>query len=465
MVRCLTFATALLLFFTLDAAAQWRHTIPAHAIPPGIKSAQVQQKLRQFIHAAYSTRAAQQKTTGAAERLIAASVYDYSSSTTIDSLRFLYNSSNRGSAFDFDEFLGYGDYENQIDFPNSFGMGASVQFDTLQSYSSATAYDNVGIRTYNAAGKVTRFLKKGSDITLYSYDAAGRVAKTTVLDYNGATSTFDSSYRDFYIYNAGGFLIRDSTETWDDMSATWQPDGVYVFAVNAAGLPTQVSLNYYAGPVPVTYFQVAITYNAANKPIRSIEKVLDFSSGIGLQNYYKDTIGYTGNMRTFYNTYGWDTAAKAWYLTSEERRHLNASSLPDSVWSRRDSGVVVYDTAILKLTYNTTGNPVRGRHYEGKQTTPFYEDRWYYAAANVGVTNITILRDITAYPNPATDMLYLKGAADGLYYIHNAAGQLQQSGTLQAASGIPVHMLPPGIYSFSLHDKAGAIHATQFVRQ
>jgi hypothetical protein len=75
------------------------------------------------------------------------------------------------------------------------------------------------------------------------------------------------------------------------------------------------------------------------------------------------------------------------------------------------------------------------------------------------------MQDITAYPNPVTDMLYLNHAAEVRYNIHNAAGQLLQSGTVQAASGIPVSMLPPGIYTLSLQDKSGAQHVAQFVRQ
>ena len=70
----------------------------------------------------------------------------------------------------------------------------------------------------------------------------------------------------------------------------------------------------------------------------------------------------------------------------------------------------------------------------------------------------------SVYPNPATDVLYLKGITEGSYSVYNSIGQVMLTGNLQA-SGVPVQMLAPGIYSLTLQDKAGAVHVAQFIRK
>ena len=467
MKRFLTLFSALILLHSGDISAQLRQavaSIPSSVIPSGIKPAQFQAKLRQISRAVYGTPDGLQKTTAGTERLVGLSDYDLTlapGSQMEDSMRFVY-SGGRTSAFDFDN-LTY-DYFNNADFPSPFPTGAFIDFDTLLTYippgfSTSSVF---GVRNYNAAGKVTRD-ENPNVISTFNYDASNRLVRSSVIEYNALTANWDSSYRDFYRYDAGGRLVLDSSESWDMATSSYEPSGNLVYTNNAAGYPVRVTIDFVLGPVTVTVIQIDITYGVpANRPSLAILKFFD---GISLQNAAKDTLGYSGTMMNYYNGYDWDTTALAWTLVYQERRQLNASSLPDSVWARSYNNNLPVDSARYKLAYNAQNNPTYLRTYVGNNATPDLESRWYYGPiTGVGITPSAAKADLVIYPNPATDKLYLNGVKEGRYAVYNAAGQLAQEGTLQSA-GISVHALAPGVYSLSLQDKAGVVHTAQFIRK
>jgi hypothetical protein len=378
-----------------------------------------------------------------------------------DSLRFEY-SNGRSSAFNFNN-LNY-DIFNNADVPSPFPAEGFIQFDTVRLYIPPGPSTSVfGNRSYNPSGKVSRD-ENPYVISTYNYDAANRLIRSSVIEYSSVKGSWDSSYRDFYSYNANGYLVKDSSESWDSTTASYLPSGNLIYTNNAAGYPIQVSLDLVMGSVTTTVIQIDITYGVpANKPSRAI---LKFSDGVALQNAYKDTFAYSGTMMNFYNSYDWDTTTKAWILVYEERRHLNAASFPDSVWYRSFSASLPVDSSRYKVAYNAQDNPVNVRTYTVNNTTPNLETRYYYGPIEgVGVAPTALRKDLTIYPNPVVDKLYLKEVKDGHYAIYNAAGQLAQTGTLQPGAVISVQMLTPGIYSIHLQDGAGAVYTTQFIRQ
>ena len=447
----------LLLLFTIEAAAQRRTRIPEiplNNFPPGVNALRVQQKLATMIHARPGTMLHAQKTTAGTERMFAEATVDYNNSPIAnDSMVFVY-SPGRSSSFDF-ENLAYDFEEANNDFyPIQFGDYGHVDYDSLNYYglSGSTSYQTPGTRSYNAAGKVTKAIQ-ATDTILFSYDASGRLKTSQVIT--------GVSYRDFYFYNAAGHLVKDSMESWDFMTSAWIPDGTYYHTVNAAGYPTKSELAYIFGSARLTVFESNNTYNGLNQVTGSLLKIYN---GTGLRNYFKDTIGYAGAQQQYSDSYSWDTVTNSWTLFGQERRRMNAASLPDSVWSR-DNFMGSWDTTIFKLAYNAQSNPVNKRVFFGNSSTAQIEHRWYYEPIiNVSVKHLSAKADLLVYPNPASGILYLKGTTEGRYTVQNMAGQLLQSGTLKTGS-VPVGILAPGLYSISLIDKAGVTHTARFVRQ
>ena len=401
------------------------------------------------------------KTTAATERLIAQADYDYGnmpSGVLLDSIRLTY-SSNRGSAFDFDN-LTY-DFINSTDAPSPYIQSGYVQFDTGREYGLFSS--GYAIRTYNQNGKVVRS-ELPDAITFFTYNAQGKLIQKTQINYDQATKTLlDSNSSNLYTYDASVYRVKDRGLYRNASPGFLQPDLTTIYANNAAGYPMQITFKTFFGPTPFIFSQMNYSYNTANKPILIITKY-DNGSGI-LVSDTKDTIGYTGNMRKLLKSYNWNDVTSAWEISYEEYRRLNAASLPDSVFSR-DYFNTTWDTTIQKLAYNAQGNPLYLRSYTAGATTQDYDSRWYYETYNgVGVAGVAAKKDIVAYPNPATNMLYINGASAGRYFIHNTVGQVLQSGMLEPSSGVPVQALPPGSYTFSLQDKAGAMHVAQFIRQ
>ena len=467
MKRCLTLFSALFLLHISNISAQHKHTVPpiqSMGIASGIKPAQLQTKFRQLIQAIYATPGANLKVTAGSERLVALADYDLTlppNTRLQDSLIFSY-SAGRSSSFDFNN-LTY-DYFNNSDVPSPFPSESFVHFDTFHLYLPPGPSPSVfGTRSYGPGGKVSRD-ENPYIISTYNYDVANRLIRSSVIEYDPLTASWDSSYRDFYSYDANGHLILDSSESWDSTLAAYIPSGNLIYTNNAAGYPIQVSLDFIVGPGTITAIQIDFTYGVpANKPSRAI---LKFYDGTSLQNGFKDTLGYSGGMMNYYNSYDWDTTTKAWILVYEERRNLNAAFLPDSVWFRSFSASLPIDSARFKLAYNAEDNPVYVRMYNVNNTVPNLESRYYYGPIeSVGVAPAAVRKDLSIYPNPAIDKLYLKDVQNGLYAIYNASGQLAQTGTLEPGSVISVHALTPGIYSINLRDKVGAVYTTQFIRQ
>ncbi|WP_294296819.1 T9SS type A sorting domain-containing protein [uncultured Chryseobacterium sp.] len=61
-------------------------------------------------------------------------------------------------------------------------------------------------------------------------------------------------------------------------------------------------------------------------------------------------------------------------------------------------------------------------------------------------------RDISIYPNPASDVLNISGAEGTEFKINNAAGQLVSKGKISDQK-VPVRDLSKGIYFIRIKDK------------
>jgi YD repeat-containing protein len=473
MIKASRIVTTALLLAALPAAAQHQGiktksavTVPANSLLSAEVTAHLNKQLNAFLSKSQVATTGS-KTAAGPERLIAQANYDFTTSTSgliQDSLKLQYNNSTRTSSYDY--FGLYYDMYNESDKPAALSGGTStgfVHYDTarLAQPGSSTNMVVSGIRTYNVAGKVT-IDDHPEDFarTYFQYDANGRLVKTTTLDGSGGTG-LDSVQRDFYFYNSSGFLVADSSESWD--GSAWAPSFTALLTNNAAGYPTQVNVRVMALGLPLTFLQVNTTFNSANLPVTSVFKLLG-NPFAPLQNMSKDSFAYNGNMLVFNNSYSWDTLALAWNLSMAERRHLNASSLPDSAWRKYYTNGVATDSAVIKISYNSYGNPTSQRNYMGDGTTKQFESRYYYAAT-AGLGGSPVKKDISVYPNPVANELRVNGIGNGRFVVINAAGQIIVKGSLSTNTTISVGGVPAGGYKLIADDLSGVRHVATFVKQ
>jgi len=76
-----------------------------------------------------------------------------------------------------------------------------------------------------------------------------------------------------------------------------------------------------------------------------------------------------------------------------------------------------------------------------------------------GVSSIHNREDVTLYPNPVQDRLFLKGIGTdaSVFAIHNALGKVVASGSKRLDYGIDTSFLDEGIYSISISDNQNRI--------
>ncbi len=394
------------------------------------------------------------KGTGTTNPVLAQATYNYTlspSAQLLDSLRLFY-SNGRGSEFDFDNL--YYDFDHAADNPNDrLLVSSSVDFDSLRRYNPP-----------RSSRKVLRSLKDSSELVYFYYDpATARLASTITLRFNG--TGYDTSTRHTYTYGIYGSVMRDST--FSRVGGTWKPAQVMVATNNTMAYPVQRTENQVSGATLIPLTRTSYTYNAANQPTSIIRQ--ENVGGSSLRNASKDSFEFAANkMLTAYYSYTWDTTTATWRLRDAEYRHLDAVfSQPDSIWTRTFNNSS-YDTTIQKLAYNDAGDPVYLRSYDAAGRTLVGETRWYYRltinGTGVGVP-LLAAKSPVVYPNPAGEVLHVSGYAPGAgYRILNTAGQVVQSGLLNAAYAIPVGGLPVGAYYLQVHG-AGAAGSTVFVRR
>lgn len=453
MKKVLTCITSAILLQTGVANAGPRHIqVSQKDMPSGISAERVNHKIRQLESTIYRSDGLAKTT--ATTRLSTVTIYDYTmpvGNQVLDSLKLI-SSHGRGSAFNYLN-LDYDIYNGQ-DFPYPLNFGSPyVNYDTMRDLLNSG--QPTDIRTYNAANKIARD-ESPSLICTFSYDGSNRLTKITFIQKNNTTGNWDSVYRDFYRYDASGYLTLDSGEYWDIMTMAWLPDVNVESTNDGSGRPIQSNFVGQGGSSgPITFLQFHISYAGTSVfPTRLIVRFINQTTMV-LEDVYKDTLGYTNGSLTYHNGYDWNDTTLSWDLAGEERRHLNAASLPDSIWYRNLEFRRPTDSGYSLLAYNGQNDPVsRIDHSASSLVNPQSASYWGYEAVESAGVAILKAEPLEFYPNPVTDRLLLKGVEKGSYLIYNTSGQLVQAGDIQSAM-IPTDLLSPGIYIINVKDKSG----------
>ena len=454
----------MLLFVAINVEAQKNRSIRNIPAIPSLNSRMNASLVRKISNTLLNTGikpTANLKNTSGSERLLADVVYDLrmpAGPQLNDSLRISY-SGNRTSTFDFDQMTF--DIDNTVDFPYSFMSGGGFSFDSVRKYDppTFTNYSVTGYRTYNSNGKVILNANL-NERNYFVYDVQNRVIRTTTLDSNSIT--WDSTSQDFYFYNSAGFLIQDSSE--DRNGSGWDPGINEMITNNASGNPVLIQYQVpLGGGVSLNLAQETITYNGTGLRNRSILEFINNTS-TGLEKVYKDTIGYSGTMKVYENTYSWDTSMQAWRLASSERRHLNGAALPDSVWSIYLMNATP-NTQISKWAFNSQGDPVTQEIYSGSNMTPDNEELYYYGPVNVGVTGVNGIMPLSMFPNPASQELHVSGNLSGHFRITNMIGQVCNEGNLSNSGEIQINLLQSGLYYITISGSNGKHYQGTFVKE
>lgn len=387
------------------------------------------------------------KTTATTQRLIGSARIDQ---TNITDSAVYYYSFGRGSAFDFDLLT----YIAARPFP--YIQHTGVMYDSCHKEVGAGS-TSIKYAAGNFPASYHYYVMGPNTRETYSYDAQQQLVEVLTESYSSATMVWSPNFRTKYVY-AGGRLVADTTE--HHPSGSWLTTNRTDYRYNTAGqLDTAVSYQY-ASLTWIPFNKYRITYNG-QYPVTTVYEI---HNGISWDNINKVEKTFAANQKISELWYQWNSGS--WVQQSEEYRHLNSNNLPDSIFSIDP----VWDTTIVKLTYNSFNNPVTLDRYVSSLNATEQERFWYQEYEPTGVSDAVVPARLTLYPNPAREQIHIlmdkQKEGSVVYIVVNKLGQTVLSGNASLDNyklTLDTHNLSTGMYWLQLRGKDGEKYISGFV--
>lgn len=341
------------------------------------------------------------KTTAMHQRIIGYSYHQLSTSVINDTVKFIYNTNARGSGT-----IGWG----TALYPDPMQTPQLIKCDSFTYKLQGT--NDRGRLWYNSSNEAIemRYDTSGpsgyqmKDHHYYYYDASHR--RIADSEYY---VPYASSYKRFRTYDGSGFPIVDSSFNF----TTGLPSYKYVFVNNAAGDPTLST--YYVWNSSTSAWDASqrttTTYDGSGRRTLSVTEL--YTSGTW-NNYYKDTLAYTGSFtdESYRAIFTW--VSGAWAGSTANSYHFDAAGKWDTTWYYTWNNI----TSVFVITekdfflYNSAGNISIGQgimYDAGTSTyapTPYDINNFYYEDYDdAGVRDTSPLTGLKAYPNPVEGVL------------------------------------------------------------
>lgn len=419
-----------------------------------------------------------QKTTQLKQRVIGMSSWDQAGPVLNDSATYGYTSNTRGSAFNYNIMAFYSSYPPINNFILEYMTGSPDRLDVKADSIVHYGDDGTGISmtekqnfTYNGSNKVSDYIDNDytstpvyQDRYIHTYDAQGRL--TMRLNLSDAGIGMDTSAREFFTYNAQGKLVMDSVEQYDGVNI-WTPTAKISYVYDASSNPVSIVLMVDPGAGTLIPFISYTNTFYSNNTVKTSELGIN-QSGTGIDPFIIDSFGYASGITAFANyqkEYEYDPNTSSWQPFFLQTRHINAQSVPDTIYSSQWDGSQWVDAGKNIYTYNSYNNPVTDKLYTTNSTpdniTTYYYEQ-YNDPTSVGNTP-EVAQDIKVFPNPTTGNLNINWSnavigAPVTISIVGMNGQMVYSESLrwnQTAQQLSVAHLQPGIYAMVITDQKG----------
>jgi hypothetical protein len=310
-----------------------------------------------------------------------------------------------------------------------------IAFNVNQGYDTVLTHIS-----YNANGLIDSLVSKRNSTTgtLY-YNSLGMPE----LGING------NSYQSYFVYNAAGKLIGDSSFAYRYRYIDYNAAGNVSSVMDRSGGYIRTDYEYYP-----------------NNSLRTRTSWVS-SDSISWNALSKDTFGYSNTSFYTYreNFYAATTLGilEPWY---KEEKHLNAANLPDTIYQESWINNAWLPTGLTVVEYNNFDNPTRKREYtdfiNGVVQPGLYKQTVYYYELyndNLSVADHS-LANTSVFPNPFTNTLTIQWnqsiEKELTASIYNVFGQLVKSELVAGGKkSIDLRSLVPGSYWVSLEGLHG----------
>lgn len=419
------------------------------------------------------------------ERVIGQSTYDFFMSDYSDSVKLNYTT-NGASAYDYGMMLyPYNSTYYTSPMFNYLGIFTRPQVE-YSNYTHYTVNPNTLVYgfyeqkniEFDAAFNLTHDTALYADSTLYpnqthlnKFTAANKIDTSYTFNYAGGVST--PSFRQFFTYNASNKIIKDSI--YEYALSAWQLVSKTFYTYDVAGNLTMI--NNFSNNDDTTYTLPLIeqlryvnTYDASNR-LKTVNA--SFFDGTALNPYVIDSFAYTGSstFHTSWKQYQYDGINLYWAPWTYMTKTLNGAGLPDVInINTFDSLANMWVPSVKQMAYyNVSNNPTKLDEYiynfTSFPTTPDFTTRYYYETFNdttASIFNAVDLTNLTLYPNPATEKIYLKGFekknACVTVSLYDVCGKLRSSQYSSISEGeleITLSEFNAGMYVLLVTDESG----------
>jgi YD repeat-containing protein len=359
-----------------------------------------------------------------------------------DSAVFVYSGS-RHSRFDYNnmEYLhlpatfgsSYRSITSQINSmvaPNNIDSAIyalAVQFDTLRYFTRRPNTDTL----YTYYTDVAQYSADGTCARAYYCDDWDTFSRSFHYLHKQFIGEVDTVWRNGQPYSGIRFIQYDAAGN-PVLDSSWR---ALTFNYDAAGHYT--SWNWHGGLL------YQYTYDAAGRVLT--RKMSEPDSGIA-NTQFMDSFSYTPGIAgyTLKKTYQIEYPHRA-ILVQDVSFHINALGQKDTMYSNNPAHAY---SEKAWVEYNSLGNPIvkyyeyypYGKLLQRTRTEYYYED---YQMPDIYRSS----PDISLFPNPAFDQLFIRGEGIRSVRIYDMLGQLVLQATATGIQGeLDVRVLRPGSY-------------------
>lgn len=358
--------------------------------------------------------------------------------------------------------------------PSVLNSKQFVFCDTMYSradYSgSGNLYENYYYYEYDSHNRVVYYVTGYSSFT-YGYQLAynsGNLLQTfTTIDLDATPIAPVSKI--YFSYNSLGQRTTDSSA---DLK-TNKPSSKREYLFDVSGNRVAYLAYQYKNNQMELYYKTTYTYDNNNRILTSISEI---DNGTGMEFSSKDLFAYTGtaNQYTHYSTYEWDNMNSEWVPEEMQTFTLNMAGMIDtyyiytwnnSQWDTTEMDIYTYNNDLLVRTngyiYTGSGN-FSSIPYD--QMDYYFEE--YFPA---GIASAEVSAGVVLYPNPATNVLHIKGKSiNGNVSVNNINGQVIYKEQYKNVEDCRINIsgFPSGNYILNIQDAQGPrIYQQLFTKQ
>ena len=282
----------------------------------------------------------------------------------------------------------------------------------------------------------------------YGYDINHNLITDTYYEYDTTKKVYDLIDQYTYTYDASGNRITDTYSTWNAVTKKYDAIDKYFNIYDTKNNRMRSILMDWVTNKFLNSTRDTFAYDASNNMLINVYGEWDalknkWTNVEKIENTYDSK-----NNQTLSKTFTWDARGSKWVdsYKIESAFDINFST-PDLI--------LPYDKETIELYFKT--KHLKNSEFSWNKTKSAWDSAatttYNYTIQNIGIRDINTNADVSIYPNPANDKVYInvKNSTEKLdVNIYDIWGKLIQSDKLSDSGFINIEGLTQGIYMLQL---------------